>query len=119
MTTGHWRTLFDAALERLQGNKAALAAELNVSRTMVSLVANNKYPGNLDSFARRVVDTFDRYPCRFSGDHVTPITCAEIALRPAPTSSPREMRHWRTCQSCPHAPKQTPSAAKPASGDQS
>lgn len=104
MTTGHWRTLFDAALARHQGNKAALAAELGVSRTMISLVASDKYHGNLDSFARRVVDTFDRYPCSFNDEPVTPITCAEIALRPAPTSSPREMRHWRTCQACAHKP---------------
>lgn len=104
MSTGHWRTLFDSALERHQGNKAALGAELGVSRTMISLVANDKYPGNLDSFARRVVDTFDRYPCRFNGESVTPITCAEIAQCPAPTSSPREMRHWRTCQTCAHNP---------------
>lgn len=106
MTTGHWRTLFDAALERHAGNKAALAAELGVSRTMISLVASGKYPGSLASFARRVVDQLDRYTCTFNGEAVTPITCAEIALHPAPTSSPREMRHWRTCQSCSHKPKQ-------------
>lgn len=105
MSTGHWETLFAAALERHAGNKAALAAELGVSRTMVSLIAAGKYQGSLDNFARRVVDAFDRYSCAFSGEVVTPITCAEIALRPAPTSSPREMRHWRTCQSCPHKPK--------------
>lgn len=100
----HWRQLFDAALERHSGNKAALGTELGVSRTMISLVASDKYPGSLAAFAKRVVAAYDRYPCTFSGQDVTPLVCADIALRQAPTSSPREMRLWRTCQSCAHKP---------------
>lgn len=102
----NWRALLDAALERLGGSKTALAEELGVSRTLVSLVCHGKYPGKLDAFAARVVEAYDRHLCPALDREISRPACADIAFRPAPTSSPREMRHWRTCQTCPHKPTQ-------------
>lgn len=98
----NWRALFDAALAA--GSKQAVADEIGVSRTAVSLVAAGKYHGRLDKFAQRVIDTYDRYDCPHLGCGVTANACRAHALRPAPTSSAREARHWRACQACPLKP---------------
>lgn len=99
-----WRVLFDQALEAAKGNRQELANVLGVSRTTVSLVAANKYPGKLHAFAKRVMDAFDRYECPHLVASVTRAQCHTHADREAPTSSPREMRHWRACQTCPRNP---------------
>lgn len=97
-----WRPLLDAALERFGGNCQAVADELGVSRTTVSLVKNRKYPSPLHAFGKRVMDKFDRYLCPAKGEEIARSQCHALCLRNAPTSSPREMRIWRTCQTCAH-----------------
>lgn len=99
-----WRVLFNAALDAAGGNRQVVADQLDLSRTTVSLVAADKYPGRLDKFARRVLDTYDRYTCPHLGEPITGKDCKTFALRPVPTSSAREARHWRACQACPYKP---------------
>lgn len=102
----HWRALFDAALADAKGNKAVVAEQLDVSRTMVSLVAANKYHARLDAFARRVVDTYGGFDCPHLAARITGNACKGYALRAAPTSSARDARHWLACQTCPHKPQE-------------
>lgn len=103
----NWRELLDAALARVDGNKQAIAEELGVSRTMVSLVCKGTYHGRLDRFAQTVLDTYVvRIGCPYLGADISPATCKGNALRPAPTSSAREARHWRACQSCNLKPQE-------------
>lgn len=99
-----WRALFDAALAAANGNKTLVAEQLHVSRTLVSLVAADKYHGSINAFAKRVIAAYDGFTCPHLGERVTPNDCRTYALRPAPTSSARDARHWRACQSCPHNP---------------
>jgi hypothetical protein len=101
-----WRALFDRAIEEKGGVLAEVAKELDLSRTTVSLVANNKYPGRLDNFAKRVIEVYDAFDCPHLGSRVTGAACSQYALRQAPTSSAREARHWRACQACPKKPKE-------------
>ena len=100
----HWRPLFDAALAAADGNKAVVAEQLDVSRTMVSLVAAGKYHARLDAFARRVIDAYGGFSCPHLVQRISGNACKSYALRQAPTSSARDARHWRACQSCPHKP---------------
>jgi hypothetical protein len=100
----NWRPLFDAALDAAKGNKAVVAEQLDVSRTMVSLVANDKYHARLDAFAQRVIDTYGGFDCPHLGERITGNACKAYALRAAPTSSARDARHWLACQTCPHKP---------------
>lgn len=99
-----WRLLFEQALKAAKGNRTVVAEQLDVSRTMVSLVAAGKYHGRLDGFAARVLDAYDGYQCPHQAARVTAKDCKSYALRQAPTSSAREARHWLACQSCPHKP---------------
>lgn len=99
-----WRTLFDQALDEAKGNKAVVAGQLGVSRTMVSLVCAGKYHGRMDKFERLVLDAYDGFACPHLGSRVTANDCRTNALRPPPTSSAREARHWRACQACPNKP---------------
>ena len=99
-----WRVLLDEALARHGDNKQAVANELGVSRTAVSLVCADKYHGRMDKFEKLVMDTYSRVECPHDGERVSPAQCKDLAERAAPTSSPREMRLWRACQNCQHKP---------------
>lgn len=101
-----WRPLLNAALERLGGNKQAVAAELGCSRTTVSLVVAGKYHAPLHAFGQRVLDAYDRWVCPWLGEPLTRNECRGYAEREAPTNSPREVRHWRHCQTCQFRPDQ-------------
>ncbi|MBP6636042.1 MAG: LacI family transcriptional regulator [Sulfuritalea sp.] len=99
-----WWQLFQAALAK--HTKHDIAAALGCSRTAVSLVANGRYPSSTDAFAARVLAVYDRYDCPHTGAPISQAECAGLAHRDAPIASPREMRHWRACQGCPHRPAQ-------------
>lgn len=107
MTTSQyaWWPLFQSAIDAQGGNKKAVAAEMGVSRTTVSLVASGKYPSPLDAFGTRVIETYDLVPCPALDQRIGRPTCRSYAYADAPTNSPREMRHWRLCQSCPNKPE--------------
>lgn len=81
----------------------AVAADLGVSRTAVSLVLSGKYRGKTDRMAARVLDVFSRVPCPCSGDLVDSAECARRSGA-MPTSSPGALRWWRMCQECEHKP---------------
>ncbi|MCX7172342.1 MAG: LacI family transcriptional regulator [Proteobacteria bacterium] len=100
-----WRTLLDQAKAAGETNQD-IADRLDVSRTMVSLALWEKYPSSLDAFIKRVLDAYDLFPCPHLGERITGKACKEYALRPAPTSSARDARHWLACQTCPHKPAQ-------------
>ncbi len=102
--TSNWRVLFDQALAAAKGSKTVVAEQLNVSRTMVSLVVAGKYHGNMNAFAVRVVEAYGGFDCPHLGARITYAGCKGHALSAAPTSSARDARHWLACQSCPHKP---------------
>lgn len=100
-----WRPLLQAALDRHNGNKKAVADELGCSRTAVSLVVAGKYHAPLHAFGQRVINAYDRWVCPWLGEPISRNQCRDHAEREAPTSSPREVRHWRHCQSCQFKPE--------------
>ncbi len=63
-----------------------------------------------DRMAERVIYEFDRFACPYLSDGqggegavvITSSQCRAWALRPVPTSSPREIQHWQACQQCPN-----------------
>lgn len=97
----HWLELLKARAEAT--SKAAVALELGVSRTAVSLVLAGKYPGKTDRMRERVLEMLSRVRCPYSGGMVSPADCAEMAGK-MPTSSPGALRWWRRCQRCEHNP---------------
>jgi len=95
-----WLTMLKQAVER--SSKAAVAMELGVSRTTISLVVDGKYPAKTDKIEVLVLNTYGRVICPFSGDEITLAVCKKHHTSAVPTSSPRAMKHWRTCQGCEH-----------------
>lgn len=93
-----WRVLLDRAV--VATSKQAVADRLGVTRTAVSLVCSDKYPAKTDKFAARVMDVLGREHCPWLDVEIARSQCREFCDRGAPTSSPREMRHWRACQVC-------------------
>lgn len=61
-----------------------------------------------DSFVMRVINTFDVVACPHLEQQIAMAECKEYALRPCPTSNPKDSRHWRACQACPKKPNGEP-----------
>lgn len=93
-----WRVLLDRAVA--VSSIQAVAYRLDVSRTTLSLVCGDKYPARTDKIAVRVMDVLGRIVCPYLLVEITRAQCREFHGGRAPTSSPREMRHWRACQGC-------------------
>jgi len=80
----------------------SVGLELGLSRTTISLVLAGKYPANTDKIAQRVLDTYGRITCPHLNEEITLSACRQHHTAAVPTSSPRAMKHWRACQSCPN-----------------
>ncbi len=84
--------------------KAQIAKEIGYDRTSVSRWINEPdYSGTRVEAA--VLARFNRFPCPHLKADITPLECSGYAMRPCPTSNAREVRHWKTCQSCAHKPE--------------
>jgi hypothetical protein len=97
--TVDWLTILRAKVEA--SSNQAVADELVVSRTTISLVLADKYPAKTDKIAAKVMDTYARVTCAHTGIEITHAECRTTSTANTPTSSPQAMRQWRTCQSCP------------------
>jgi hypothetical protein len=99
-----WLELLRQAIAADPRGIAGVAEAIGVARATLSLVANDKYPAKTDKVAAKVLAVYDRLDCPHTGEALTRATCQLMATRAAPTSSPRDMRHWRACQTCPNKP---------------
>jgi hypothetical protein len=81
----------------------AVALDLGVSRTAVSLVLAGKYTARTDKMAARILDVFSRVRCPYSGGMISPAECGQRSGA-MPMGSPGALRWWRMCQNCEHKP---------------
>lgn len=95
-----WLDLLRAEVEKT--SRKAVAARLGVSRTAISLVMSGKYGAKTDNIAALVMEVLGVIACPYLGKEITRRECHEHAGRAIPTSSPRAVRHWKTCQTCPN-----------------
>ncbi len=99
-----WFALLEKAVAA--SSKTAVAQRLGISRTAISLVMSDKYGAATDKIAARVLAVYAVVDCPYLGQEITQRECQEHAGRDIPTSSPRAVRHWRSCQTCPNRPQQ-------------
>lgn len=99
-----WLTMLKQAVER--SSKAAVALELGVSRTTISLVVDEKYPAKTDKIEQLVLNTYGRVTCPFTCSEISLAECKKQHTSAVPTSSPRAMKHWRACQGCEYNTKE-------------
>lgn len=101
-----WIDLLAAAVKADPRGRAGVAERIGYSRGAVTDVLSGKYAANPSNVARAVLDYYDRFTCPHLGAAISPGACAVYATRACPTTSPREVRHWRACQTCEHKPNQ-------------
>lgn len=86
-------------------SRTAAGARINMSRSAVSLVLENKYPSpSTARIEKRVMDVLGRIECVATGDTLTVEQCQGFYQREAPTHNPQAMQHWRVCQQCQFNP---------------
>ncbi|MDP1681045.1 MAG: hypothetical protein Q8L39_04645 [Burkholderiales bacterium] len=107
----NWLDLLNKAVAEHPRGRAGVAEALDVSRTTISLVLDDKYPAKTDKIEAKVMDMYARVPCPHLNETISINACRAHALRAAPTNSPREMRHWRACQTCACKPEEKRHAA--------
>jgi hypothetical protein len=99
-----WRQLLNEAVATDPRRIAGVADRLGLSRSAISQVVSGTYPASTRRIAARVLDHYDHIACPHLGQSISRQRCAGYALRPCPTTSPAEVRHWRACQACPLKP---------------
>lgn len=95
-----WRDLLTEAVKNT--SRQAVADDLQVSRTTISLVMADKYPAKTDKIEERVLSIYGRVQCPHLDYEITLAECRNFHQSDVPTSSPRVMKHWRACQGCQH-----------------
>ena len=123
-----------AVLQRACANRrqASVARQLGLSTGAISqiLTGTGKYgtgSASTKRIAAKVIHVFSRFTCPHLTDEslsgadvvISAEQCRAWACRPAPTSSPRELKHWMACQKCPsrqiamHLPADIPPVTTP------
>jgi hypothetical protein len=100
-----WLELLRQAIAADPRGIAGVAEAIGVARTTLSLVSADKYPARTDKVAAKVLAVYDRLICPHTSESITQAVCLSMSVRAAPTSSPRDMRHWRACQACNRKPR--------------
>lgn len=107
----NWYSVLRAEVEMT--SMTAAAKKLGVSRGLVSQIIHGSglYGSGVAStkaVADRVTKTFVvQLQCPFLSAHqaepryISGADCRAFAYRPAPTSSPVDVSHWRACSTCP------------------
>lgn len=96
------KMLQDAIAQSGRGGKAEVARRLGVSRPAISQICNGNYAASTDHIARKVIAVYGRIHCPHLDTEITQEQCRHSHTRDAPISNPREMKHWRACQTCTH-----------------
>ena len=92
-----WQELLNKAVA--ESSRSAVARQLGVSRTAISLLCAGKYPGGPGKMAQRIFEEYGRIRCPYLGRGITPAECNNNSGR-MPTSSPVALKLWRACQQC-------------------
>lgn len=99
------------------GTQRAVSKQLGLSDATVSQVLNGTGlygtgTASTKRIAERVVNTYANWPCPFLGEEgervISAAECRSYAHRDAPTTSPRDLQHWRACRECPMKSRSAP-----------
>ncbi len=104
-----WLDVLRAEAAKPGRPKAAIAAELGVSRTAVSLLCAGKYSAKTDKVAAKIAPKImqlyaNRVWCPHLREAIAGTACAGFHSAPMSMSDPAKLRHWRACRACPQNP---------------
>jgi hypothetical protein len=96
----NWLELLRAEVER--HGRRIVEADLGISKTTMSQVLNEKYPGNLGNIEAKVLGKYstDKVCCPVLGE-ITEKRCAAERVTEFRVSNPQRIKLWKACQSCP------------------
>lgn len=108
-----WVDVLRAEAAKPGRSKQAIADELDVSRTAISLLVAGKYSAGLDKFAEKhAAKVMALYAhqvwCPHLRASITPDACTDHRSAPMNTSDPTKLKHWAACRAC----KLNPDVAK-------
>ena len=98
-----WKEALRSAKERQ--SLSQLGALLGYSKTTISQVLNDKYPGDLAGVEQAVRRHLmkDTVHCPVIGAEIPVTTCEQHQKAKPSTSSPMRMRLYQACRSCQHS----------------
>lgn len=112
----NWLDLVEAEVAA-SGSISATAIRIGVSRSALSQIINKCGPygtgkASVAKVAEKAVQALTKIHCPFLTEFhgqatvITGAECRSHADRDSPPiNNPRELRHWRACQGCPHRAK--------------
>lgn len=96
-----------------KGGIKKVSEQLGISRSTLSLVLSGKYIASTEHVAQKVLQVLSRVQCPHLQMDITHQQCRENSTRDAPTTSPRQMKFWRACQTCAHNQNEIKRASNP------
>ncbi|OCP17396.1 MULTISPECIES: helix-turn-helix transcriptional regulator [unclassified Ensifer] len=101
-----WLGVLRAQAEKPGVTKQAIADELGISRTAVSLLIAGKYTAGTTKVERKIANKVmalyaHRVWCPHLHASITPDQCRAFCTAPMTMSDPAGLRHWVACQKCP------------------
>ncbi|WP_273794721.1 MarR family transcriptional regulator [Brucella intermedia] len=114
-----WVEVLRAEASKPKRTKQAIANELGVSRTAISLICDGKYSARMDKvsakLAPKVMSLYAHTMwCPHLRSDLTPDACRHHASAPMPTSDPDKLRHWAACRNCAQNPVSNDAEVKDA-----
>lgn len=99
-----WLELLKSKVESL--GRRQVEADTGMSKTTLSQVLNEKYPGSLDNVAQRVRAAYAnlQVTCPVLGD-IALKRCQVEQIKPFSASNPQRVQLYRACLHCPHRNK--------------
>lgn len=105
---------YNAKSKNGKGGIKKVAEQLGVSRSTISLILSGQYIASSDHVAKKVLQVLSRVQCPHLQTDITHSQCRENSSREAPTTSPRQMKFWRACQTCAHNQQQSTTQGQPS-----
>lgn len=85
--------------EVARSSVAEVARKINVPRSTLSLVVNEKYPASPKNVLFKFEAVYGGVECPHLNRRLTRAECGRYQTRQRP-SGPIDLAHWRACQNC-------------------
>lgn len=83
-------------------SRAAVALEIDYSRTTISMYLAGKYGAGVEKLEAAIRARYDRYRCHHTGQEISGPDCTRRASAPRPFGGRAKAAKWLVCQSCQH-----------------
>ncbi len=99
-----WYELLNSKVEKL--GRRQVENDTGMSRTTLSQVLNNKYPGNMANIEKAVITAYANLNvvCPVLGE-IPVKRCLNEQVKPFSASNPQRVKLFRACRDCPHRSK--------------